>query len=604
MWSDTASNQSNTNAALFGYRALAHSLRQYHPQLSQAVNLFALFNENVAPLTPMFHIPTLSRTYWDAIASLDTLDKNVEALVFAIYYAAIVSMSSEECIALLGITRDTAIERYRFAVEQAIARADLLNTQSMTLLQAVVLFLVALRTYHNSRTVWSLAILVFNIARAMGLHRDGTAFGLKPFQTELRRRLWWHICVLENRASDNQGFRPVSSDQSSFDTRIPLNINDKDLSPDATEPPAERDEGTQMTFFLIRCETLRIVSKIHMHSADAPNMARQADGKTGRHLASVRTATVRELEETLRGRYMRHCEGSPSPILAQASFLARLILLHFRLVLYYPLMRLKSENPSRRAESHPESATDNSTTSTMSTGETAESDQNKPAAGGSPTRSDLDVLTRDQLFHTSIEVLELTTHALDSPDVRKFKWHWISHAQWHVVAFVLSEICRRPASPDCEKAWNVAMTVCSIWGILGGEKGGTMWKSVQRLMAKARYMRDMQALAGTRKPEKQAHSAPPRARTPGRDGAGLLKTESPASWGTPDSATSWAGEEFTTQFGFRPGLLGMELDDPLMDLLSMPMDLDMGDVFNTTDTTQGGLPSQVRGDASGVGHGD
>lgn len=592
IWSDIPSNQSNTNAALFGYRAIAHSLRQYHPQLSQAVNLFATFNENVAPLIPIFHIPTLSRAYWDAIASLDTLDKNVEALVFAIYYAAIISMPSEQCVALLGLTRDAALERYRFAVEQAIARADLLNTQSMTLLQAVVLFLFALRNYDNSRAVWSLTMLVFNIARAMGLHRDGTAFGLKPFQTELRRRLWWHICILENRASDNQGFRPISSDQSSFDTHIPLNINDGDLSPDATETPAERDEGTQMTFFLIRCEALRISSKVKLHSDDPHNVARQVH---------VRTATVQEMEETLRGRYLRHCEGSSSPVMAQASFLATVIILHFRLILYYPLMRSRSGSAGDPGGAQPINP---STTSTTPTGKLTESDKGKAAAGGTPPCGDLDVMTRDQLFHTSVEVLELSSHALDNPDVRRFKWHWMSHAQWHVVAFVLSEICSRPASPDCEQAWNVVTRVSSMWGMYSGEKRDLMWKCVQRLMAKARYVREMQALSGTRR-QKQAQGVSPQARMSVQDSRDLLGTESPASWSKPDSITSvGGGADLTTQFALQSGILGLYPDDPLMDLLNMPMDLQMDDIFSTTETDQDGFPGRVPANAFDVDHGD
>lgn len=147
-------NHLGTNRAIFGFPSLAQSLKSFHPSLSPSVSLLRMFTENVAPLVRIFHIPTTARIYWDAIASLDSpLDKKIEALLFAIYYSAVISMDEpKQCLDILGIPRDQALAKYRFAVEQALARADLLNTQSITLLQATVLFLWVLRSVDNSRT--------------------------------------------------------------------------------------------------------------------------------------------------------------------------------------------------------------------------------------------------------------------------------------------------------------------------------------------------------------------------------------------------------------------------------------------------------------------
>ncbi|KAM3447219.1 hypothetical protein MY3296_008955 [Beauveria thailandica] len=84
----------------------------------------------------------------------------------------------------------------------------------------------------------------------MGLHRDGASFGLCPLEIKIRRRLWWHICLLDIRSSEYHGCEPIVDD-SKFDTRMPLNINDSDLTRDMTEPPAEREGTTEMTFCLI-----------------------------------------------------------------------------------------------------------------------------------------------------------------------------------------------------------------------------------------------------------------------------------------------------------------------------------------------------------------
>jgi hypothetical protein len=112
----------------------------------------------------------LSRIYQDAIAALDSLDKNTEALMSSVYYLAVIGIGPEQCVALLGTTRSAALDQNRFAVEQALARANLPNTQSTTLLQAAVLFVSALRNQDDSRTTWSLTALLFHIAQTIAGH--------------------------------------------------------------------------------------------------------------------------------------------------------------------------------------------------------------------------------------------------------------------------------------------------------------------------------------------------------------------------------------------------------------------------------------------------
>lgn len=63
------------------------------------------------------------------------------------------------------------------------------------------------------------------------------------------------------------------------------------------------------------------------------------------------------------------------------------------------------------------------------------------------------------------------------------------------MAFVLSEICSRPPSPDCNRAWEHVCTVYDVWKTIEHEKKGTLWRPINRLMAKARYVREMQRLS-------------------------------------------------------------------------------------------------------------
>lgn len=449
-------SQLGTNRAIFGFQSLAQSLQSLHPPLSPSVSLLRVFTENVAPLVHIFHMPTTARVYWDAIATLDSpLDKNIEALLFAIYYSAVISMDEpKQCLNILGIPRDQALTKYRFAVEQALARADLLNTQSITLLQATVLFLWVLRSADNSRTAWSLTALVFHIARAMGLHRDGTAFGLNPFQTEIRRRLWYHICLLDNRSSEHNGCEPIVPGEFAFDTRLPLHINDSDLTPDMITPPPERDEMCDMTFCLMRCEAMAVDFKTnYLPPGSMSRFQARSSDRPGRE---DRQHLVEELRTRLQDRCLRHCDPS-SPFGLFTATVARLIISHTSFSASCPLDR-------------------------------------RSLSGSSHVR-DYEASIRDNLFQTSTDILELSSLLLTNKTVARWSWHSRTHVQWHAVAFVLSEICLRPPGPDCDRAWAVACTVYGNWTATKSEhekKSSMLWRPIKRLLAKAQYVRDQQ----------------------------------------------------------------------------------------------------------------
>ncbi|KAI0022141.1 Zn(II)2Cys6 transcription factor [Xylariomycetidae sp. FL0641] len=427
-----------SNASILGYRSLAQSLRSFHPTLQQSVALFNTFSENVARIVYIFHMPTTTQTYWNAVANLDALDKDTEALLFSMYYSASISLDSAQCEAMLGTSRDAALEKYRFATEQAMARANLLNTQSIVLLQAAVVFLTALRDEDGSRTVWSLSALVFHLARAMGLHRDGTAFGLRPLETELRRRLWHHICFLDLRSSDYHGYEPiVSVGGARFDTRRPLNINDSDITPAMTVPPPERDGPTDLAFTIVRCEVMTVVAALAQPSLS------QAE----------RTALLTDLETRLETEYLRHFDTT-DPLQLLAATIAQLALNRHRFTLHFP-----------------------------SRGEVAQ----EPGAQQYEA-------TRDRLLATSTEILELSGRVLTTPCLAGWAWHSRTHIQWQTVVLALSEICRRPPGPEVERAWNAVNVMYKEWphALLHATRG-SLWRPIQRLMAKARYVRAVQA---------------------------------------------------------------------------------------------------------------
>ena len=192
----TSHSVQNHTTFIFGYSSAMTTLRILHPPKDQIPFYWELYKENVDPLIRVLHRPTVEQLVLKATQNLETLDKATEALMFALYLATVTSLNPEQCQALLQQDKEIAIQRYRFATEQALARAGFLETTELMVLQAFTLFLVSARRYDEGRFVWTMTGLATRIANAMGVHRDGAQFGLDPYETEMRRRLWWQVCTL------------------------------------------------------------------------------------------------------------------------------------------------------------------------------------------------------------------------------------------------------------------------------------------------------------------------------------------------------------------------------------------------------------------------
>jgi hypothetical protein len=207
-----------------------------HPPADHIPLYWSVFKERVDPLVKVLHIPTTEPTVLESRNRLDQIHRGLETLLFAVYYGAVTSLSNEDVREKFGEDKFDLVTKYKFGCEQALARADFLQTDEMIVLQAFVTFLICLRRNDDARTIWTLTGLVVRMAQTLGLHRDGGHYDLTPFDIEMRRRLWWQICILDSRASEDHGCDPTITEQS-FDTQMPLNVDDIDLCPSMASFP-------------------------------------------------------------------------------------------------------------------------------------------------------------------------------------------------------------------------------------------------------------------------------------------------------------------------------------------------------------------------------
>ena len=101
----------------------------------------------------------------------------------------------------------------------------------------------------STQSLWSVMGLVIRNAEKLGIHRDGTLLGLSPVKTEERRRLWWQLQHFDLALAIKSGLTPQTL-MADWDVKLPLNIEDGDISPSTTEAPPERKGLTSMSYCL------------------------------------------------------------------------------------------------------------------------------------------------------------------------------------------------------------------------------------------------------------------------------------------------------------------------------------------------------------------
>ncbi|KAI1437373.1 fungal-specific transcription factor domain-containing protein [Xylaria sp. CBS 124048] len=252
----------NDAGMLLGVHDIDMDIHQLHPIPAHVLRLWQLFVDRVNPLTKVVHIPSLQPHVMDAAVDINNLSLPYQALLFSIYAMAIISTTGPECMHSFGMSREYALDRFTRGTKLALTRCNFLCNYDMTILQALTLYMVSLSDRVNNQSTWIMGGTVMRIAQKMGYHRDGEKLNLPPFETEMRRRLWWQVLSQDSNYATLAGLSQ-SWVPSNWDTKLPLNVEDEDLRCDSMEPLVSRECPTEMSFVLIIYSSLEFTIKIH-----------------------------------------------------------------------------------------------------------------------------------------------------------------------------------------------------------------------------------------------------------------------------------------------------------------------------------------------------
>ncbi|KAF4438893.1 hypothetical protein F53441_12689 [Fusarium austroafricanum] len=244
----------------------ALNLNEQAPLPFQILRLWQVFLERVNPLTKMIHTPTTEHLVISAMINHSNISHKNRALLYAIYLASVVTLTGEEAMTMLALHKDEAIQIFTQGLKRALSKINFLRNYNMVVLQALVLYLIALQGRSNHDAVWVLSGVVIRIAHKMGLHRDGEALGLTPFETEMRRRVWWRIVILDCMYAATSGMNPTLLPLG-CDTEMPHNINDADFSPES-KVIRPKQGPTEMVFALLLYKIVNFVKDNRLSECD------------------------------------------------------------------------------------------------------------------------------------------------------------------------------------------------------------------------------------------------------------------------------------------------------------------------------------------------
>ena len=176
----------------------------------------------------------------------------------------------------------------------------------------------------STQSLWSMMGLAIRNGEKLGIHRDGTDLGLSPAETEDRRRLWWALQYLDLILAIRLGATPLTL-LAGWDVKLPLNIEDQDISPDMLCFPAQRKGLTSMSYCLF---TYYVLDQQRQYHADKGRF--ELSWSTNQSIpAQTKESFIDKLEDGLNRTFLQYCDPvKPLEVLLQ--LVARALVCVFR----------------------------------------------------------------------------------------------------------------------------------------------------------------------------------------------------------------------------------------------------------------------------------
>jgi hypothetical protein len=269
----------------------------------------------------------------------------------------------------------------------------------------------------------------------------------------MRLRLWWHLCVLDSRAPEDQGFMPTIN-LANQDLRLPSNVNDDQIYPGMMHYPEPSEGSTEMSFLTIQTEACRVILPI-LDAQQQQQYSAEADV----------LGEIKEKRKLLQdpGRYLAAKYGiSPASEESQTE-LQRIATQHVMTACKKMefVLQLREEICMQK--------------------------QRNALRGATPTTPDVCKLS----FKLACDALESSRVLVKGGLSSRFEWFFCMYTQWYALAYVLRCLRSSHSGLEADRAWDL------VEGLLPHEheheRGqGKIWRFLHLLRDKVWSLRQKQ----------------------------------------------------------------------------------------------------------------
>lgn len=276
---------------------------------------------------------------------------------------------------------------------------------------------LALQGRYDRHARWILGGLLIRLALKLGLHRDGETMGLSPFETEMRRRVWWALILQDAKVALMSGLGHAYLATGWWDTKEPANIDDSDLVESATEPIQSNEGPTEMIFCLLCYRLTRFIVSFPGMGCHEINLLIDRVRYPENHIINdpqlqLATSRIAELQRSLKEVIEHYCDISAGSLHQFALMSTNHILGKIKILLGDP-----SDAPEWMKEK---------------------------------------MSIPDTMFAFLLEDLDHELKFHDNAVPTGFLWHVKSHFLCDIFPiFILSQLCFRTVGPLVDRAWEI-----------------------------------------------------------------------------------------------------------------------------------------------------
>lgn len=295
-----------------------------------------------------------------------------------------------------------------------------------------------LRTIDDCPTICVLMATAIRLGQCLGLDLERTNH--MPFETEIRRRVWCCIGILDYLSTFDSGSHSALAGGAFF-RALPMHINDADISPDNLKPPCVRPGLTDMSFCSATHDLLHYLKKITYVPLDfegRPFLLQQDWAQ--------RYAIAEECASVVNKRYLRYC-NKDEPFQFFTVLGCETWITTMRLLIRRPLYGFYSTAP-------PPSDTFN-------------------------------------VLEVAMHLLQQSLKKISNVVLRP--WNWFFWAKWYPLAILLAELCEHTEGTTVDQAWAIAEV--SFLNLKETFHNDAILRSLEKLMRKAQSARGIKNVA-------------------------------------------------------------------------------------------------------------